>query len=221
LDARFTKGIYRGTFRHDPDLDLILQRAADVGVKRIVLTAGTVEESRHAVSQAREWNKLYPAIHFSCTVGVHPTRCKESFVDNDANADALLNELLEIAKDGMEDGTVVVIGEIGLDFDRLQFCPADIQREYFKRQLECVAQPTGLPLFLHNRSVGDELLAENRDWWKKGGVVHSFDDTLELGTKLINDLGLYIGLNGCSLRTEECLQHCKELPLGRLLLETE
>jgi Tat protein secretion system quality control protein TatD with DNase activity len=53
------------------------------------------------------------------------------------------------------------------------------------------------------------------------GVVHSFDDTLELAQLFMNDLGLYIGLNGCSLRTKENLATVQQLPLDRILLETE
>ena len=230
LDDRFTAGVYRGTPRHEPDLDLILQRAVNVGVRRIVLTAGTVDESRRALDTARAWNNAgeeqQQLLHFASTVGVHPTRCQQVFVDDNNNNDpeALLSELLEIAVDGMSDGTVVAIGEIGLDYDRLEFCPKDVQQLYLRRQLERLAAPTGLPLFLHNRSVEADLyriLAEHQNDWKGGGVVHSFDDTLELATKFTEDLGLYIGLNGCSLRTEESLQTVKDLPLERILLETE
>jgi len=225
LDDRFTAGVNRGTPRHDPDLDLVLQRAANVGVRRIVLTAGTVDESRRALDTARAWNNnAEQPLHFASTVGVHPTRCQQVFVDSNNDPEALLSELLEIAVDGMSDGTVVAIGEVGLDYDRLEFCPKDVQQRYLRRQLERLAAPTGLPLFLHNRSTGDALyriLAEHPNDWKGGGVVHSFDDTLELATKFTEDLGLYIGLNGCSLRTEESLQTVKDLPLERILLETE
>jgi TatD DNase family protein len=225
LDDRFTKGIYRGAFRHEPDLDEIIARAVRVGVKRIILTAGTLEESRQAVQTARLWNEKYAGeIHFSCTVGVHPTRCQQEFVNSPQEADETLQELLEIAKNGQEDGTVVAIGEIGLDYDRLEFCPKDVQHTYLVKQLQVLAANTGLPLFLHNRSVGQDLydiLKHCRDCWKSGGVVHSFDDTLELANMFINDLDLYIGLNGCSLRTDESLAVCRDLNLSRILLETD
>jgi TatD DNase family protein len=232
LDDRFTKGIYRGAFRHEPDLDEIIARAVHVGVKRIVLTAGTRDESRVAVQMARLWNEKYGGgggggeniIHFSCTVGIHPTRCQQEFVDASNDADEILQELLEIAKNGQEDGTVVAIGEIGLDYDRLEFCPKDVQHTYLIKQLQVLAVNTGLPLFLHNRSVGHDLydvLKEHRGCWKSGGVVHSFDDTLQLANMFINDLDLHIGLNGCSLRTDESLAVCRDLNLNRILLETD
>ena len=170
LEDRFTAaGIYRGTFRHEPDLDLIVQRAVDTGVRRIVLTARTVTESREAAAEAREWNQQFgsAAIHFSCTVGVHPTHCRQVFVDNDNNDNddkVLLQELLNIAKDGMKDGTVVAVGEIGLDYDRLESCPADIQKKYLVKQLEILAATTGggedqhlLTLVAGRADAGDTL----------------------------------------------------------------
>jgi TatD DNase family protein len=247
LDDRFMNGIYRGTYRHESDLDAIIERASQVGVQKIIITCGTIEESRQAIPTVRQFNTKYAAIHpiqFYCTVGVHPTRCQQVFVDQitttsngsnnpiDAtikkNDDELIEELIDIAIDGMKDNTVIAIGEIGLDYDRLEFTSMEVQKKYFILQLQTLAKQTKLPLFLHNRNVGTDLfdiLKENQDCWHHGdgggGVVHSFDDTIELANQLINELNLYIGLNGCSLRTQQNLDTVTQLPLQRILLETE
>jgi TatD DNase family protein len=259
LDDRFINGIYHGSKRHEGDILAVLTRAADAGVSHIVLTAGTIKESKEAVEYVRQWRRgcfqyradqgsdiaaagrtecafaLQDRIHFACTVGVHPTRTKQVFVDSrtsdsdEEHDKKLLQELLDIALDGMKDGAVVAIGEIGLDYDRLSFSPADIQQEYLVKQLQTLAPATQLPLFLHNRNAQQDLydiLKRHQSLWdhdssRPGGVVHSFDDTLELAKLFIDGLGLCIGLNGCSLRTEESLNVVNQLPLSSILLETD
>lgn len=220
LDERFTQGSYHGKVRHEPDFDQVLQRAANVGMRHMILTAGTLAESRDAVRRVRELRLSNQTdCQLYCTVGVHPTRSME--FEDASNADENLEELLALVKDGMTDGVVASVGEIGLDYDRLEFCPKDIQRKHFVRQLQ-LSEKSGLPLFLHNRNVGEDLyniLVQHKNTWKSG-VVHSFDDSLELAKKFI-DLGLYIGLNGCSLKTKENLEVVKTLPLEKIVLETD
>lgn len=64
--------------------------------------------------------------------------------------------------------------------------------------------------------LGVEIVSENRSKFS-GGVVHSFTgDLSEL--KQILELGLYIGVNGCSLKTEANLEVVKEIPLDRIML---
>lgn len=223
LDERFTEGSYRGKQRHEPDLDDVIQRASDGGMRHMVLTAGTLRESAEAVEKVRELRRTNATdCQLYCTVGVHPTRCLE-FDENDHGAQEHLEQLIRLAQDGQKDGVVVAVGEMGLDYDRLQFCPKEVQLKYFPQQLR-LSEETGLPLFLHNRNVGTDLydlLVAHRDRWEaSGGVVHSFDDTAELAAKFI-ELGLYIGLNGCSLRTEENLAVVRDLPTDRILLETD
>ena len=243
LDERFVLGEYRGKQRHEPDFDVVIERAAKIGIHHMILTAGTSDDSRTAVTKIRQWRQQqqqqreedetleYPSagLQLYCTIGVHPTRCNELEVETENDDDdggggggeARLQALIDLAKDGMTDGVVVSVGEMGLDYDRLDFCPKEVQLKWIRRQLR-LAKETGLPLFLHNRNVSTDLydiLQEHRDQWKSG-VVHSFDDTLDLANKFM-DLGLYIGLNGCSLRTQESLNIVRDLPLDRILLETD
>merc|ERR1711920_819071 len=103
----------------------------------------------------------------------------------------------------MADGRVVAIGECGLDYDRLQFCDKEQQMLGFLKQID-LADRYGLPMFLHSRNTSGDfvrVVSEHKDKIRGGGVVHSFDGSREELDALIA-LGYYIGLNGCSLRTE-------------------
>lgn len=84
-----------------------------------------------------------------------------------------------------------------------------------------MAESCALPLFLHNRGTDGEFVEFLRDHKdlvrRRSGVVHSFDGSLEEANTLIDEFGLYIGINGCSLKTAENLDVVKQIPLSRLV----
>jgi co-chaperonin GroES (HSP10) len=96
-------GKYRGKQYHDDDFDMVVQRAEAAGVDKFMITAGTLQEAKHALELANSNSKFYS------TVGVHPTRANE-FVKS-GNADAHTAKLLEIAEEGVKTGKVVAIGK--------------------------------------------------------------------------------------------------------------
>ncbi|KAJ2958779.1 hypothetical protein NQZ79_g5695 [Umbelopsis isabellina] len=156
------RGMYRGKQGHADDFDLVLERARKAGVERMMITGGSLSESKEA---------------------------------------------LELAETD--------------DYDRTHFCPIEIQKKYFLRQFD-LAEETGLPMFLHCRNTGsdfNDMIRANRTRFK-GGVVHSFTGTMQEMTDLI-ELGLFIGINGCSLKTEENIEVVKAIPEDKLMLETD
>lgn len=215
-DAQF-QGIYHGKQRHDGDLELVISRAQKVGVNKLLVTGSNLSESVEAI----ELVKKYPKLMY-CTVGVHPCHALE--IKDSSDPSKYLQQIKHLALQGKAQGTVKAFGEIGLDYDRLHFAPADVQRKYFKEQLD-IASEVGLPLFLHSRAAKDDfhgILSPYLDSNKisKGGVVHSFTGSIEELRDLLS-LGLYIGVNGCSLKTEQNLDVVKEIPLDRIMLETD
>ena len=93
---------------------------------------------------------------------------------------------------------------------------------WFERQFE-LAEASGLPMFLHMRAAGDDFVdAMERNAGRfRGGVVHSFTGTADEARRLLAIDGVYIGINGCSLRTEESLEVVKTIPADRIMLETD
>lgn len=120
------------------------------------------------------------------------------------------------------------MGEFGLDYDRLHYCSKSIQLHSFAAQLKVAASISPqLPLFLHSRAAHEdfvrllkEAFGEKLEKLEKGGVVHSFTGTAEEMRELM-DLGLYIGINGCSFKTVENCAVVKEVHLDRLMIETD
>jgi len=136
----------------------------------------------------------------------------------------MLRELKELATTAKQEGQAVAFGEIGLDYDRLGLCPKDIQREYFEKQLE-IAVEVDLPLFLHSRAAHADFMGILRRFVDEGclrrmGVVHSFTGTMQEMEQLVQE-GWYVGVNGCSLKTEENLEVVRAIPLDRIMLETD
>lgn len=123
---------------------------------------------------------------------------------------------------------LVAFGEFGLDYDRLHYCSKKVQLHSFAVQLKLAASLSPqLPLFLHSRAAHKDFVSllkstfgETLEQLQRGGVVHSFTGTVEEAKELV-DLGLYIGVNGCSLKTAENCAVVKAIPLDHLMLETD
>ncbi|KAL4569938.1 hypothetical protein LXL04_025586 [Taraxacum kok-saghyz] len=80
----------------------VLSRAWSAGVDRIIVTGGSLEESKEALTIAETDARLF------CTVGVHPTRCNE--FDESGDPEKHFQALLSVAKLGVEKGKKRVRG---------------------------------------------------------------------------------------------------------------
>jgi TatD DNase family protein len=191
----------------DADRAAVLQRAAENGVTRLIVTGTSVTSSVQALALTEQ----HPGTLFA-TAGVHPHHAAEF----DDHSGAALERLLG-------DSAVVAVGECGLDFFR-DFSPRPAQRRVFRAQLE-IAAAVRKPVFLHQRDSHAEfleILAPLRAGLS-GGVAHCFTGGRdELAAYL--DLDLYIGVTGwvCDERRGTALRDALPMiPLDRLLLETD
>ncbi|WRT69483.1 uncharacterized protein IL334_006469 [Kwoniella shivajii] len=213
-------GTYRGKHRHPSDLRQILDRAKEKGVERILITGTSMEENKEALKLAKEYD-----LH--CTAGCHPTSTSE-ISNYPLGVEGYISDLRKlISEDRGEGGSkrIISFGEIGLDYDRLHHSSRETQLQHLPNLLN-LSKEFKLPLFLHSRTSESHIdlvkilkdIGWNTGWG--GGVVHSFTGTEDEMNELI-DMGLYIGINGCSLKTTENIHVVKQIPLNKILLETD
>lgn len=152
---------------------------------------------------------------------MHPCQAK-LFETHPGGTAQLISDLRTLAQEARASGHCVAFGEFGLDYDRLHFASKEQQLHAFSAQLD-LATELKLPLFLHSRAAAadfERLLAPRLPQLPKSGLVHSFTGTLDEMKRLVA-LGLDIGVNGCSLKTEENLAVVREIPLDRIQIETD
>jgi len=210
------RGVYHGKRAHEDDLEHVIQRAVNAKCTKMMITGSDLDESKKAIELAEK----YPGLCYA-TVGVHPCSAK-TFDNHPGGSSKLLEELTTTATAAKGRGLATAYGEIGLDYDRLSRTGKEQQLKYFEAQLE-VAVKVQLPLFLHSRAASEDferLLSPKLSQLPKKGLVHSFTGTIEEMERLVA-LGLDIGINGCSMKTDENLEVVKAIPLERLQIETD
>lgn len=213
------KGVYHGSRKHPEDLTIVLDRARKNSVTHCIVTCGNLRDFDDAAFVLQDPSFL------SRTLGFHPTRARELLADQ-SNRDRY-HGLLSQPPSEFAKLNVRALGEIGLDYDRLNFASKDEQLQSFRLQLDLVAPltvpPYNLPLFLHCRSAYEDFVSIMREFLqahRARGVVHSFTGTLVEANAVLS-LGLDIGINGCSLKTNDNIAVVARLPVARLHVETD
>lgn len=193
-------------FTHfESDREEAIKRAREAGVGMICV--GTdAEMSRRAIELAKQ----NPDIMWA-SVGLHPNDNLEEEYD-----DSVYRTLAQ-------DPCVVAIGEVGLDFYRTpEPEKQDVQKKRFEKQLN-LAFDLNKPLIIHCRDAHREMAEMLNHWRYKrrvSGVIHSFTGTWGEAQRYLA-MGYYIGLNGIVTFTEQYDETVRNLPLDRLLLETD
>ena len=191
------------------ELRLLVTRARDAGVTRILVPATGRDDQRRTVEAAEAFDGVYAA------VGFHPHEAK----DFDEDADLRLFEDLCASK------KVVAVGEIGLDY-HYDHSPRDVQKRVVAAQLR-FAKGRGLPVLLHNRLSEADLLPILENEYpgtpeKPCGVFHSFCADVATGERALQ-LGYLVSFSG--MLTFKAADNVREaaaaLPLASMLLETD
>lgn len=195
--------LYLRDFRDD--IEAVIQRARESGVKRIVLPnidSQTIEPMLHLAEG-------YPDL-FIPLMGLHPTHVKENY----------RSELESIFK-VFEEREFPGVGEIGIDlyWDKKFF---NEQADVFEQQV-VFAISKNLPVIIHARESIREIL----DTLHKGscagarGIFHAFTGNGDEAREII-DLGFKLGIGGIvTFKNAGLDKVLKDIAPEHLVLETD
>ena len=187
----------------DPDRSQVLARAAEVGVRPMVVP-GIDAQSWPRISQlCSQYRGLHPAY------GLHPL-----FLPSHRR------EHLDQVREWLDRGDAVALGEIGLDF-YVRDLDRSRQQEFFEAQLSLACE-RGLPVIVHARRAVEDVVLALRQFPGLRGVVHSFAGSEEQAERLY-DMGFFLGLGGpVTYPRARRLRHLvAHMPIEHLLLETD
>ena len=183
------------------DLDEVLSRARDAGLRRIVAVgsdAGTLE-----ICRSNPWICAAVAIH------PHEARLADP---------TLLSTVSGLARDP----AVVAVGETGLDY-HYDHSPRPVQQEVFRRHVS-LALEIGKPLVIHSREAMDDTLRilDETGGWAAGGVFHCYSGGPDHAPTILGK-GFHLSFAGpVTFRKSAGLRSLlTTLPRGRVLAETD
>lgn len=193
--------------KFDLDRDSLINNLEKHGIEYVFNIGADIVSSRNSVALADKYENIY------AVVGIHPH-------DASGYDENIEKELIKLSKNKK----VMAIGEIGLDY-YYDNSPRDIQMEVFKKQIELAAK-LNLPIVIHSRDAHkdtfDTLKEAHEKYPDMKVLIHCYSSSVEMMREYMK-LGFYIALGGAvtfknSVTPKEV---AKEVPLSRLLLETD
>ena len=188
----------------DADRDEVMKKIKASGVGFVNNIGADIKTSYESIALAEKYDFVY------ATCGVHPSET-ESLTEDD------MKTLFEMSKHEK----VKAIGEIGLDYHYEDGPDSEIQKYWFKRQLE-LSKEVGLPVVIHDRESKGEAIKILKDMNVSKGVMHCFSGSAEVARELLK-MGFYISFTGVVTfkNARKAIEALKAVPLERLFIETD
>ncbi|MFA5954599.1 MAG: TatD family hydrolase [Patescibacteria group bacterium] len=217
-------------FREDSDAVIRRSLAANV---EMLLVGTQADTSVKTVETAKRYDGAWAAI------GLHPVHTTEGYFDPAEETGAPVGggfrRRAEIFDAEMyrrlarSSPKVVAIGEVGLDYYRLEGTEAEreavkrTQQDVFRQQI-LLAVDLNLPLSIHCRDAYDDVYRMLKEaqarYAKVRGVIHCFTGAEEEAERLMS-LGFYISFSGIITFAQSWDSFIRKTPLEKLLVETD
>jgi TatD DNase family protein len=186
----------------DENRPAVMENARKAGVCCIIGVAETLADSEKNLSLAARYPMLLPG------AGLFPT-----ILDLEQAAqvrDYIRNHA----------GRIAVIGEVGLDYWKVQDEPArEVQREIFREFIR-LSLALDLPLNVHSRSAGRHAIEFLIKHSARRVQLHAFDGKASSALPGL-DAGYFFSIPPSVVRSPQKQKLVRALPLDRILIETD
>jgi len=188
--------------------DLVIRKAQETGVSKIVVTGLKLNGSKNAHTMAKNRDFVYAA------VGIHPHFVKDDW------SKAAEEEIVKLAKEER----VVAIGEVGLDYHR-NYSEKEAMQTAFEAQVK-IAVDNNKTLLVHDREASTDVQAVlNKFRIVRPVVIYCMTGAVEQIKDYVSR-GYYIGITGfiCKEKPGQHIRDAitsKDLPLDKILLHSD
>lgn len=183
------------------DIENVLNNAKEHNIVRYISCGDNLENSKEVYKNSLKYDNYY------CSLGIHPEHQFDSYI-----------EFKNYFNSVYPNNKIVAIGEIGLDY-HYDDCNKVAQIELFENQLK-LAEDKKLPVIVHSREATLDTINSLKKY-NVNGVIHCFSGSIETAREYIR-MGYYIGVGGVvTFKNAKIKDVIKEIPLDRLLLETD
>lgn len=187
------------------NLEEVLARATDTGIKAIIVPAVDLKTSREIIQLADKYQIIY------ALVGIHPGDVGKSNISD-------IDEIEKLCSHEK----VVGIGETGLDYywDKSNI---DVQKEFFRLQI-ALAKDKKLPIVIHTRDSTEDAISMIKENYNENlsGQFHCFGGTPDEAERILMMDNFYISFCGnVTYKNFKEIDTVKAVPVERMLSETD
>lgn len=193
--------------KFDEDRDEVVQECLDNGITKLFLPNIDSEYTDRMI----QLTEKFPGVCFPM-MGIHP--CS---IQPDTYKDELKH-----AKEWLDKGQFIAVGEIGIDlyWDKSTLA---IQQEAFRTQIQW-AKDLNLPIVIHARDSFDEIfeIVDEMNDDKLRGVFHCFTGNEEQAKHIVNYGGFKMGIGGVvTFKNSGLDKVVQNFDLSEFVLETD
>ena len=190
--------------KFDDVVDETIKECLDIGVHYINNIGYNIESSKKAIELSKKYNECYAVI------GIHPSDVGKCEVED-----------IEKLYKNLNNGKIVAIGEIGLDYYWVKDNKEE-QKKLFISQID-LANKLKLPIVVHSRDASlDTYLTLKEHPAKYGTLLHCFSPTEDLVRLVVeNNYMVAFGGNITYNRAKSFQKYMDMIPATQIVIETD